>query len=246
VIHSKTFAVATIAMLLVAANASAQTFLSSGIKFVDKASGNSQDWKVSTSAAGDQGFNFPASPGVAGQVLKVISVNGNDATFGWSSGGASVAETSTRLAADAFDSTSWSTGPQITVECGKKYRIAGEFAVARGTSGSSDAFLLRINVPDGTYAEYSVECLDCPANTTGVPQFTSGTGTGGTANVALATAINPDGSMEGVTYNYRIEGFISVACAGSTGNVRLTFNKSGGAPITSMKANSYWSLIEIQ
>lgn len=236
---------AVIALLLATTVLPAQTFLTSGIKFVDKASGNSQDWKVSSSATGNQGFSFPSSPGTVDQVLKVVSVSNGDATFGWASGGASLTETSARLAADAVDATSWSTGPQITVECGKKYRIAGEFAVVRGTSGADDDFLVRLNVPTGTSAEYSVECLDCPALTTGVPQFTSGTA-GGAENVALGTAINPAGSMEGTTYNYRIEGFITVSCAGTTGNVRLTFNKNGGSPATTMKANSYWALIEIQ
>jgi hypothetical protein len=144
-------------MLLVAASASAQTFLTSGIKFVDKASGNSQYWKDSTSAAGDQGFNFPASPGDAGPVLKVISVSGNDATFGWASGGASVANTSTRLTADVIESGAWDTGPDIPVAANKSYRIVGEFAISRGETGANHKFKHRINLTSSTDSiSYSV------------------------------------------------------------------------------------------
>jgi hypothetical protein len=49
--------------------------------------------------------------------------------------------------------------------------------------------------------------------------------------------------MEGTVFNYQIEGVVKTKAAG---NVRLTFNKSIASEDTVMKANSYWSLIEIQ
>jgi hypothetical protein len=134
----------------------------------------------------------------------------------------------------------WSTGPLIAVGNSKKYRVVGEFAIKRGTSGSEDDFQIRIASPDnGTYVACAIECLDCPATTTGVPQYKEDTGT----NVDF-TVIDPDGNMEGTVYHYRIEGIFKTDADGA-GNVRLTFNKNGGAPTTTMMANSYWARIEI-
>lgn len=229
----------TVALLATSAM-SAQTFLTSGIKFVDKASGHHHDWKVSSSATGNQGFSFPSSPGTANQVLKVTSVTNGDAMFGWATGGASVASTSTRLAADVTESAAWDTGPDIPVEANKSYRIVGEFAISRGETGANDKFKLRVNLTSSSDTiSYSVECLDCPANSTGVPQSVTGSGT----SVQLPDDIDPDGSMEGTVFNYRIEGIVKTKAAG---NVRLTFNKSIASEDTVMKANSYWALIEIQ
>jgi hypothetical protein len=102
-------------------------------------------------------------------------------------------------------------------------------------------FQVRIAAPDAsTYVACAIECLDCPAGTTGVPQFVTNTGT----NTDF-TAINPDGNQGGVTFRYRIEGIFRTGSNGN-GNVRLTFNKNGGAPTTTMIANSYWALIEIE
>ena len=238
-------AMGTVAFFAMCISASAQSFLTSGIKFVDKSTGHKHDWRVSSSAASNQGFNFPASAGTVDQVLKVTNVTDGDATFAWATGAASLAETATRLTADVTDATAWSTGPEIAVECGKTYRIAGEVAVVRGASGANDQIKFQINCPTGTVAEYSIECMDCPAGTTSLPQFVNGTAGGG-QSVGPTAEIDPNGSNEGVTYTYRVEGFLNVSCPGSTGTVRLTFNKSGGSAATTMKANSYWALIEIQ
>jgi hypothetical protein len=185
-------------------------------------------------------YTLPAAAGTTGQVVKIASLSGTNATFEWTTPAASSTGTSARLAADAVDATSWSTGPLIAVGNSKKYRVVGEFAIKRGTSGSEDDFQIRIASPDnGTYVACAIECLDCPATTTGVPQYKEDTGT----NVDF-TVIDPDGNMEGTVYHYRIEGIFKTDADGA-GNVRLTFNKNGGAPTTTMMANSHWALIEI-
>jgi hypothetical protein len=220
--------------------ASAQTTLLTGLKLIDRSNSKTYDWTVNGSASASQGFLFPAAAGTAGQVVKIASLSGTNATFEWTTPAAASTGTSARLAADAVDATSWSTGPLIAVGNSKKYRVVGEFAIKRGTSGSDDDFQIRIASPDaGTYVACAIECLDCPANTTGVPQYKEDTGT----NVDF-TVINPNGNMEGNVYHYRIEGIFKTDADGA-GNVRLTFNKNGGSPTTTMMANSYWALIEI-
>jgi hypothetical protein len=212
----------------------------SGLKLVDRASSKTHEWTVNTTASANQGFSWPAAAGTAGQVVKIASLSGTTATFEWTTPTASSSGTSSRLTVDAVDATAWSTGPLIAVGNSKKYRVVGEFAIKRGTSGANDDFQIRIASPDaGTYVACAIECLDCPANTAGVPQYKEGTG----SNVDF-TVIDPTGSMEGTVYHYRIEGIFKTDADGA-GNVRLTFNKNGGASTTYMMANSYWALIEI-
>lgn len=218
----------------------AQTTLMSGLKLVDRTSSKTHEWTVNSSASANQGFSWPAAAGTAGQVVKIASLSGTTATFEWTTPTASSSGTSSRLTADAEDATAWSTGPIIAVGNSKKYRVVGEFAIKRGTSGANDDFQIRIASPDaGTYVACAIECLDCPANTAGVPQYKEDTG----SNVDF-TVIDPTGSMEGTVYHYRIEGIFKTDADGA-GNVRLTFNKNGGSPTTYMMANSYWALIEI-
>jgi hypothetical protein len=128
----------------------------------------------------------------------------------------------------------------ISVSPNKQYRVVGEFAIVRGVTGGNDDFQIRLASNDaGTFVACALECLDCPAGTTGVPQYTSGTG----SNIDF-TVIDPNGNMEGVVYHYRIEGLFKTDAAGAS-EVRLTFNKNGNAETTTMMANSYWALIEI-
>ena len=240
----KTFTVNILLLLGVVLYAStvteAQTTLMSGLKLVDRTSSKTHEWTVNTSASANQGFSWPAAAGTEGQVIKIASLSGTTATFEWTTPTASSSGTSSRLTADAVDATAWSTGPVIAVGNSKKYRVVGEFAIKRGTSGANDDFQIRIASPDaGTYVACAIECLDCPANTAGVPQYKEDTG----SNVDF-TVIDPTGSMEGTVYHYRIEGIFKTDADGA-GNVRLTFNKNGGAPTTYMMANSYWALIEI-
>lgn len=223
-------------------SAIAQTQLVPGLKLIDKSSGKGQKWNASASASSDQGFKFPSATGSVGQVVSISSVTGNEATFDWSTPSSGVTGTSARLTTDAADATAWSTGPQITVASGKQYRVVGEFMIKRGTvANDRDDFQIRIAAPDaGTYVACAIECLDCPAGTTGVPQFVANTNT----NTDF-TVIDPNGNQGGETFHYRIEGIFKTDGNGG-GNVRLTFNKNGGAPTTYMLANSYWALIEIE
>lgn len=222
-----------------------QTTLMTGLKLVDRGSSKTHEWTVNSGATGNQGFLFPAAIGTAGQIVKIASVSSNNATFEWTTPAASSAGTSARLTSDATESSAWDTGPSISVSANKNYRIVGEFAIYRGATGGNDKFLLRINTPSsGSSMAYSVECLDCPSGTTGVPQYKSASGT----SVQLDDAIDPGGNsgansdQEGVIFHYRIEGLAKIA---ANGTVRLTFNKSIGSEDTVMMANSYWALIEI-
>lgn len=229
-----------IALFCMFGAASAQTTLLTGLKLIDRSNSKAYDWTVNGSASANQGFLFPAASGTAGQVVKIASLSGTNATFEWTTPAATSTGTSSRLTVDAVDATAWSTGPVITVGNNKKYRVVGEFSIKRGTSGSNDDFQIRIASPDaGTYVACAIECLDCPANSAGVPQYKEDTG----SNVDF-TVIDPDGNMEGTVYHYRIEGIFKTDADGA-GNVRLTFNKNGGSPTTTMMANSYWALIEI-
>lgn len=217
-----------------------QTTLMTGLKLVDRSSSKNYEWKVNSSATGNIGFTFPSSPGTVGQVVRISSVSGTDATIGWTTPVAVATGTSARMATDVDDLTSWSTGPLISVSPNKQYRVVGEFAIKRGTTGGNDDFKIRLASDDaGTTVACAIECLDCPAGTTGVPQYVSGTN----SNIDFTT-IDPNGNMEGIVYHYRIEGLFKTDAAGVT-QVRLTFNKVGGSETTTMMANSYWALIEI-
>lgn len=218
-----------------------QTTLMSGLKLVDRSSGKNYEWQVNTSATANMGFVFPSSAGTAGQVIQISSVTGTNGNLGWTTPVAAASGSSARLATDTADATAWSTGPQIAVTTGKKYRVVGEFMIKRGTAlTDADDFQIRLANPDAsTYVACAIECLDCPSGTTGVPQYLEDTG----SNSDFAV-IDPAGATKkgGQVYHYRIEGIFK---PGATGNVRLTFNKNGGAPTTYMMANSYWALIEI-
>jgi hypothetical protein len=188
--------------------------------------------------------------GTAGQVLKVSSVSSGSATLGWSTPGASAAETSGRLTSDATESAAWDTGPTINVVGNKNYRIVGEFFISRGATGGNDDFKLRLNVTSTTdTVQFAIDCYDCPSGTTGVPQSRWGVASGTPASVTMSTDINPGGSsganadQEGNIFHYRIEGLLKVK---ATGTVRLTFNKSGASEDTVMKKDSYWTLIEVE
>ena len=115
--------------------ASAQTTLLTGLKLIDRSNSKTYDWTVNGSASASQGFLFPAAAGTAGQVVKIASLSGTNATFEWTTPAAASTGTSARLTADAVDATSWSTGPLIAVGNNKKYRVVGEFSVVRGATG---------------------------------------------------------------------------------------------------------------
>lgn len=234
--------IACVVLVLGFGASQAQTTLMTGLKLVDRSSSKIHEWTVNSGATGNQGFLFPAAIGTAGQVVKIASVSSNDATFEWTTPAASSAGTSARLAADAQDATAWSTGPLITVAGNKKYRVVGEFMIKRGTATTDeDEFQIRLANPEATtFVACAIECLDCPTGTTGVPQYVEGTAT----NVDF-TVIDPGGGTKygNTVYHYRIEGIFKTGTNG--GNVRLTFNKSGGNATTVMMANSYWALIEI-
>ncbi len=166
-------------------------------------------------------------------------------TLAWDTPSAGLANSSSQLTTNADDNTSWSSGPLISVENGKKYRVVGLFQIRRGTTagGSNDVFQIRLNTPASTYAQFAIECFDCPAGTTGVPSFSSGTAPA-TGTLAIdGPTIDPNGNQTNVIYTYRIEGFF---IPGATGSTRLTFNKTGGADLTTMLAGSYWALQEIE
>lgn len=224
----------------------AQENLESGLLFVDKTSAKSQLWQVNGSATESQGFLFPSAIGSVGQVVKVSSVSSGAATFTWTTPSGSLAGLSSISASDATDNTAWALGPGIAVSANQAYRIIGEFAIYRGTAitDNNDKFLVSLrDMPAATYAEYGFQCLDCPAGTTGVPAFKSGTGTA----VELDDAVNPAGATDKCgptnTFHYRLEGVVRPTAAGT---VYFGFNKSVGSELTTLVAGSYWAVIAIE
>lgn len=238
---------ASVACIAAGVAVQAQTYIFPGIKFVEPATSETQDWIVNSSATESQGFLFPGTIGTAGQVLRVGSASNGNATFSWSTPTASVASTSKRLTDDVTESTAWDTGPDIPVASNKVYRIVGEFTISRGNTGGggNDKFKLRINLPNSTCSvAYYVDCYDCPTGTLGVPQFAEGTAT----SVQLADDIDPGagaGEHENEPFRYRIEGVVKTSTVAENSIVRLTFNKSQNAEDTKMLKHSYWTLIEI-
>ena len=215
------------------------------LKLVRTSNGTSQT--VSTGATASQTVVLPAtSASGTGKGLKITSVSGSTMALDWETPAAGLSGTAAQLSADAEDATAYSTGPEISVTAGKEYRIIGFFRVRRGTTGSEDDLYLRINTPSSTTYKYTLECFDCPANTTIVPTLREGT-TPATGTLATETiAVDPGGvggDFTGQPFLYRIEGTLLVT---STGTVRLTFNKIGGAGNVFMLAGSYWALQEIE
>ena len=236
-----------IATMFFACNvASAQVNLEAGLLFVDKSTAKSQLWQVNGSATESQGFLFPSAIGSVGQVVKVASVSSGAATFAWTTPSGSLAGLSSISTSNVTDNTSWALGPGISVSANQAYRIIGEFAVYRGTAitDNNDKFLVSLrDMPAATYAEFSFQCLDCPAGTTGVPAFKSGTGTA----VELDAAVDPAGATDKCgptnTFHYRLEGIVRPTAAGT---VYFGFNKSVGSELTTLVAGSYWAVIAIE
>ena len=226
----------------------AQVNLESGLMFVDKTTAKTQLWQASGSATENQGFLFPGAIGAVGQVVKVSSVSSGNATFTWSTPSGSLAGLSSISTSNVNDNNAWALGPGIAVTANQAYRIIGEFAVYRGANATEndDAFHVSLrDMPASTYAEYSFECIDCPAGTTGVPAFISGTGT----DVQLTTSgnpVEPGGNTDFCgptnTFHYRLEGIVVPV---NNGTVYFGFNKQGGSANTVLVAGSYWAVIAI-
>jgi hypothetical protein len=231
--------------------ASAQVQLERSLLFVDKSSAKGHLWEANSSAIENQGFLFPSASGAVGQVVKVQSVSSGSATFVWSTPTGSLAGLSSVTASDASDNTSWAVGPNIAVTAGSSYRIVGELGVYRETSGggASDAIYVGLrDMPANTYAEFTVECLNCPAGTSPVSAFRSGTAT----NVPDQAGPNklefdPGGGTDYLgaanTFYYRLEGIVRPV---TSGNVYFGFNKSGNSNTTKLVTGSYWAVIEIE
>ncbi|MFN4985014.1 MAG: hypothetical protein ACK5GI_02610 [Ignavibacteria bacterium] len=232
-------------VVISALDAVGQVNLESGLLFIDKTSAKGQLWQVNGSAAESQGFLFPSAIGSVGQVVKVASVSSGSATFSWTTPTGSLAGLSSITTADVNDNTSWAQGPGIAIVANTSYRIVGELAVYRDAGGgASDAVLVGLrDMPSSTYAQFSVECIDCPAGTTGAPASATGTGT----DVQLGSAVNPGGATDYVgvanTFHYRLEGLVRPTANGS---VYFGFNKSTGSNLTKLVAGSYWAVIPIE
>lgn len=233
-----------LALIIAANTAIAQETVLQGVQLVRPSNGTKQT--LATAATTSQTIVLPTAAATGtGQGLKISAVSGNTMTLAWDTPSAGLTNSSSQLTTDANDNTSWSSGPLISVENGKKYRVVGLFQIRRGTTagGSNDVFQIRLNTPASTYAQFAIECFDCPAGTTGVPSFSTGTAPA-TGTLAIdGPTIDPNGNQTNVTYTYRIEGFF---VPGATGSARLTFNKSVGPDITTMLAGSYWALQEIE
>jgi len=231
-------------LLAIVGSAHAQETVLHGVQLVRSSNGATQT--ITTEATSNQTIILPAAAATAtGQGLKISAVSGNTMTLAWDTPSAGLTNSSSQLTVNADDNTAWSTGPLISVEVGKKYRVVGLFQMQRGTTagGSNDVFQMRLNTPASTYAQFSIECFDCPAGTTGVPSFSSGTAPA-TGTLAIdGPTIDPNGNQTNVVFTFRIEGLFIPGASGST---RLTFNKSVGADITTMLAGSYWALQEIE
>ena len=226
-----------------------QVNLESGLLFVDKSTAKSQLWQVNGAASENQGFLFPSASGSVGQVVKVSSVSSGSATFSWATPTGSLAGLSSISTTNTSDGSAWALGPGIAVAANQAYRIIGEFAIYRGANASENDDAIHVSLrdmPASTYAEYSFECTDCPVGTTGVPAYTSGTGTDVQMTTA-GTAVEPGGSTDycgpANTFHYRLEGVVVPV---SSGTVYFGFNKQGGSATTWLAAGSYWAVIAIE
>ena len=223
-----------------------QVQLMRSLLFMDKSSAKGQLWEVNSSATENQGFLFPSASGTVGQVVKVQSVSSGSATFVWSTPSGSLAGLSSIATSDVVDGQAWALGPGISISANKSYRIVGELAVYRGTSATdnNDKFMVSLrDMPTNTYAEYSFECNNCPAGTTGLPASVSGTAT----NLPLGSSVDPGGATDYCgptnTFYYRLEGIVRPV---SNGTVYFGFNKNIGSENTYLAAGSYWAVIEIE
>lgn len=232
--------------VLACAVATAQVQLERSLLFIDKTSAKGQLWEANSSATESQGFLFPAATGSVGQVVKVQSVSSGSATFVWSTPSGSLTGLSSVTTQDEVDGNAWALGPGISIVSTKTYRIVGELGVYRidaPTGVDRDRIKVSLrDMPSNTYAEYSIECLNCP-DATGVPGFVSGTGT----DLQYGSVIEPDQSNEPVgpnnTFYYRIEGVVKPTANGS---VYFGFNKDQGGNNTVLVTGSYWAVIEIE
>jgi hypothetical protein len=234
------------AFIAVLTVASAQVQLERSLLFVDKSSAKGHLWQANSSATESQGFLFPSATGSVGQVVKVQSVSDGSATFIWSTPTGSLAGLSSVTTQDEVDGNAWALGPGISIVSTKTYRIVGELGVYRidaPTGVDRDRIKVSLrDMPSNTYAEYSIECLNCP-DATGVPGFASGTGT----DLLYGSVIEPDQSNELVgpnnTFYYRIEGVVKPTANGA---VYFGFNKDQGGNNTILVTGSYWAVIEIE
>lgn len=228
-----------------------QVNLESGLLFVDKTTAKSQLWQVNGAASENQGFLFPSASGSVGQVVKVSSVSSGSATFTWSTPSGSLAGLSSISTTNTSDGSAWALGPGISVTANQAYRIVGVFGIYRGEDATENDDAIHVSLrdmPASTYAEYTFECLDCPAGTPSYPRYVSGTGTdvqltANTANNYIEPGGNSDLTGPANTFHYRLEGMVRPV---SNGTVFFGFNKKGGSATTWLVAGSYWAVIAIE
>jgi hypothetical protein len=179
----------------------------------------------------NQTFTFPAAVGAVGNYLGVGSVSGSQQIMSWQTAASSGVTTSDRLTT----TTSGATGTSINAEANKAYRVVGVLQMNRTAGAVTDNITITLAGTSASYSAVAVSCANCPAGTTGVPAFASGT-----ASAVLATPIDPAGS--GTTnknpFAYSIEGLVVMDA--SSGTITLTIDAD-----SEMLTHSYILITEI-
>ena len=222
-------------LVMAAHTAMAQRHLMSKLSIVNTTTQTSQVLKANDEATQNQGFNFPGTVGTAGQVITIGSLSGNTASTTWSTPTGSFASLSAATASDIQDAGGTSSGQSVTGLAAGRYRVTGELSLSRNASGSADDGIILgfRGFPNGSSAGFTVECMDCPVATTGVPAYAS------VANgTTVTTTVNPGGSSGGIFFRYRINGVVNIAAA--AGTITFAFNKSGASGEPTLKSGSYF------
>lgn len=180
--------------------------------------------------SGNQTFTFPAAVGSVGNFLGVGSVSGSNQTMSWQTAAASGVTTSDRLTT----TTSGATGTSVAADAGKTYRVVGVLQMNRTAAAATDEITITLAGTSASYSALGVSCANCPAGTTGVPTFASGT-----ASAVLGTPINPAGATTNKNpFAYSIEGLVVMDT--TSGTITLTIDAD-----SEMLTHSYILITEI-
>lgn len=211
-------------------HAQAQIQAVDNIQLVNTANKRTVTLSEPSTLSGNQTFTFPAAVGSVGNFLGVGSVSGSNQTMSWQTAAASGVTTSDRLTT----TTSGATGTSIAAEAGKAYRVVGVLQMNRTAAAATDEITITLAGTSASYSALGVTCPNCPAGTTGVPVFVTGT-----ASAVLGTPINPAGATSNKNpFAYSIEGLVVMDT--SSGNITLTIDAD-----SEMLTHSYILITEI-
>jgi hypothetical protein len=174
-------------------------------------------------------LTLPADIGVVGNYLGVGSIVGQNQFLNWQFAAASGVSSSDR----AQTVTAGNTGVSVAASANKAYRVVGVLQMKRTVAASDDNIRIELAATGAEYTGFGVACANCPAATTGVPTFSSGT-------VSSFAVVNPEGVTDNKNYfAYSIDGLVVMGA--TSADITLTIDNN-----SEMNTHSYILITEIK